>query len=251
MTPETVVTRVYPSADLLPENLLKFYVHFSAPMSRGHIYEHIHLLDAEGKSVELPFLELDEELWNPAMTRLTLFIDPGRIKRGVRPLEEIGPALVAGGRFRLVIDGSCRDAVGRPLAATFEKQFSAGPPEREPLDPAKWQIIAPSKGTRDPLCIDLRRPLDHAITQRVLRIVNEAGGAIAGTVELEDEERTWKFVPAAAWARGKFNIIIPTAIEDLAGNNIGKAFDVDLRESTTESQPSAAAASVKLPFRVQ
>src|SRR5262245_13407142 len=43
-TPDTVVTRIYPSADLLPENLLKFYVHFSAPMSRGNIYDYIHLL---------------------------------------------------------------------------------------------------------------------------------------------------------------------------------------------------------------
>ena len=77
--PTTVVAQVYPSADVLPENLLKFYVHFSAPMRRGHIYDHIHLLDEAGKPVELPFLEIDEELWNQEMTRLTLFIDPGRI----------------------------------------------------------------------------------------------------------------------------------------------------------------------------
>ena len=65
-------------------------------MQRGHVYDHIHLLGEAGKPVELPFLELDEELWDPEMTRLTIFIDPGRIKRGVRPLEEIGPALEAG-----------------------------------------------------------------------------------------------------------------------------------------------------------
>ena len=34
------------------------------------------------EAIELPFLEIDEELWDPAMMRLTLFIDPGRIKRG-------------------------------------------------------------------------------------------------------------------------------------------------------------------------
>jgi hypothetical protein len=47
--PATVVTHVYPTAQLLPENLLKFYIHFSAPMSRGRIYDHIHLLDEEAK----------------------------------------------------------------------------------------------------------------------------------------------------------------------------------------------------------
>ena len=37
--PVTRVAAIYPSADQLPENLLKFYIHFSAPMSGGHIYE--------------------------------------------------------------------------------------------------------------------------------------------------------------------------------------------------------------------
>ena len=72
--PPTVVTHIYPSASVLPENLLKFYLQFSGPMNRGDIYDHIHLHDAKGKTVELPFLEIDEELWSPDMTRLTLFM---------------------------------------------------------------------------------------------------------------------------------------------------------------------------------
>ena len=43
--PETIVSQVYPTADSLPENLLKFYLHFSAPMSQGNVYSHIHLLN--------------------------------------------------------------------------------------------------------------------------------------------------------------------------------------------------------------
>src|SRR5262249_58737339 len=125
---------VYPSADVLPENLLKFYLHFSAPMSRGHSYDHIHLQDEAGKDVKLPFLEIDEELWDPTMTRLTLFIDPGRIKRGVRPLEEIGPALESGKSYTLVIDREWKDAAGNPLRDAFRKTFKVGPTDREPLD---------------------------------------------------------------------------------------------------------------------
>ena len=89
-TEPTVVTQVYPTSDKLPENQLKFYLHFSAPMSRGDSYKHIQLLDEKGKAVELPFLELDEELWDPAGKRFTLFFDPGRIKRGLKPREEVG-----------------------------------------------------------------------------------------------------------------------------------------------------------------
>ena len=45
----TVVEEIYPTADVLPENHLKFYLHFSAPMSRGEAYLRVHLLDEAGK----------------------------------------------------------------------------------------------------------------------------------------------------------------------------------------------------------
>ena len=44
-TPTTIVEQVYPTTNLLPENQLKFYIHFSAPMSRGEAYSHVVLLD--------------------------------------------------------------------------------------------------------------------------------------------------------------------------------------------------------------
>ncbi len=97
--PTTVVTLVYPTSDVLPENLLRFYLHFSAPMSQGDSYRNIKLLDAKGKAIDLPFLELDQELWDPAGVRLTLFLDPGRIKRGLKPREEVGPSLEEGKHY--------------------------------------------------------------------------------------------------------------------------------------------------------
>ena len=115
----TEVVQVFPSAALLPENQLKFYVQFSAPMSRGGVYEHVHIRDAQGRVIDLPFLELDEELWDPAMTRLTLLIDPGRIKRGVKPLEDIGPVFEAGNSYSLTLDSKCRDAAGHPLRSAY------------------------------------------------------------------------------------------------------------------------------------
>jgi hypothetical protein len=64
------------------------------------------------------------------MTRLTLFIDPGRIKRGVLPLEEVGPSLEAGKSYTLVIDREWIDGSGNPLQESFEKTFKVGPPDR-------------------------------------------------------------------------------------------------------------------------
>ena len=84
-------------------------------MSRGGVYEQIRVRDGAGREIELAFLELDEELWDPSMTRLTLLIDPGRIKRGVKPLEDVGPVFEAGRNYSLSVAADCRDAAGRSL----------------------------------------------------------------------------------------------------------------------------------------
>ncbi len=244
----TVVTQIYPSASVLPENLLKFYLHFSAPMSRGHVYDYIQLRNAAGQEVELPFLELDEELWNPEMTRLTLFLDPGRIKRGVRPLEEVGPSLEEGKNYALVIDRAWQDSAGNPLRESFTKTFSVGAADRDPPDPASWKLEAPSAGARGALTLTFPESLDHALTERVLRVMDGEGRRLAGTVNLSQEEHRWSFVPVQPWPRGPYRLVIPTIIEDLAGNNIGKPFEVDLVEPVERQVTHSV---VTLSFAVQ
>jgi hypothetical protein len=248
-TPTTVVSQIYPSGDVLPENLLKFYIHFSAPMSRGRIYDHITLREkSSGKAIELPFLEIDEELWDPAMQRLTLFIDPGRIKRGVRPLEEIGPALEEGKSYTLIIDRDWRDSAGRPLRATFEKDFWVGPPDREPLTPDAWKINPPAAETREAHARNNTETLDQALALRLIQVTDERGNPIKGSASLENRERLWRFIPLGPWRRGSYRIVVQTTIEDLAGNNIGKSFEVDLFEGV---QRKLTAASVKLTFQIR
>jgi hypothetical protein len=226
----TVVDHVYPSTEILPENLLKFYVHFSAPMSRGQIYQHIQLKDNNGKAIELPFLELSEELWDPKMIRLTLFIDPGRIKRGVLPLEEIGPALEEGKTYTLVIASDLKDGNGNPLKESFQKKIKIGRPDRDPPDHKAWKIQPPKPGTRESLVVSFPEPMDHALAQRLILVTFESGEPVEGSTGLEDQERRWIFAPTAPWRRGTYKLVIQTTIEDLAGNNIGKPFDVDLFE---------------------
>jgi hypothetical protein len=246
--PTTVVTQIFPSADVLPENLLKFYVHFSASMSGGHIYEHIHLLNEAGQPVELPFLEIDEELWNPEMTRLTLFIDPGRIKRGVKPLEEIGPALEAGKRFTLIIDQAWKDSAGLRLKQDFQKKFLVGPSDREPPNPARWKIVAPKAGTTATLAVQFEKPMDHALAQRMIQVTPTAGNQTKGKVTLEDGERRWVFHPVEAWRPGSYKLAVQTTIEDQAGNNIGKPFEVDVFDGV---QRRLTNSTVTVAFEVQ
>jgi hypothetical protein len=248
LAPVTVVSNIYPTAGVLPENLLKFYINFSSPMSRGRVYDHIRLIDAVGEKVDLAFLELDEELWDPTFTRLTLIIDPGRIKRGVLPLEEVGAALEAGKNYKLVVDASWLDANGIPLKQNFEKSFTVGPADRDPPDPARWKLSIPKKDTHEALTVTFPEPMDYALSRRVIRVADGTGAIVTGETSMADQERRWSFVPEKPWTAGQYTLIIDTTIEDLAGNNIGKPFDVDLFEGV---QRRVTNSTFKLPFELR
>ncbi len=226
----TVVSAVYPTASQLPANLLKFYLQFSGSMSRGQVYEHVRLLDGKGVPVDLPFLEIDEELWDPDMTRLTLLFDPGRIKRGVKPLEDVGGALAPGQSYTLVVDRGWQDAAGRPLKSDYRKTFQVAASDREPIHPERWKLSPVRTGTRLPLDVDFGEPLEHALARRLIRVVDAAGNGIPGAWTLGLEERSAKFIPESGWRAAAWKLRVSHVLEDLAGNNPGKAFDVDVFE---------------------
>ena len=245
--PTTVVRQIFPSGERLPENLLKFYVHFSAPMSRGNIYRHVHLMDDSGGEVELPFLELDEQLWDRRQTRITLLLDPGRIKRGLKPHEDVGAALMAGRSYTLVIDADWPDAEGNPLVSDHRKRFKVGEPDRTSPDPMSWHIEPPRGDSRDPLIVTFAEPLDQALLSRVLQVRDALDQEVAGKVMIDEGETRWQFVPEQDWRRGSFRLVVDTVLEDLAGNSIGRAFEVDL---TRQVQQGAGGPRVDLPFTV-
>jgi hypothetical protein len=128
--PAARVEAVYPSAETLPENQLRLYVWFSAPMRKRQVADGVRLIDVgSGEPVELPFVEVVDGLWDPSGHRLTLFFHPGRLKRGVGPRLALGPPLRQGRRYRLEIDAALRDGRGRSLASGCTKSFSVGPPD--------------------------------------------------------------------------------------------------------------------------
>lgn len=225
--PETIVSQVYPTANSLPENLLKFYLHFSAPMRQGKVYSHIHLLNARNEKIDLPFLELDEELWNPDGTRLTILFDPGRIKSGLLPREQDGPVLQEGQSYTLKIDATWQDAAGAPLKHGFTDFFVVTAPDVEMPSPARWKMTAPEAGSINPMTLDFPEPLDHALLQRLLWIEDAGKHAIEGQVQVGNVERQWAFVPNQAWKDGDYRVVIGTGLEDLAGNSVARPFEVD------------------------
>ena len=244
----TFVEHIYPTSDRLPENQLKFYIHFSAPMARGEAYQHIHLVGADGKAIEAPFLELGEELWDPAMRRFTLLCDPGRVKRELKPREELGPVLESGKSYKLIVDRDWLDAAGNPLDNPAEKSFDVLAPDETPVDPAAWKIEPPAANTTSDLVVRFPEPLDHSLLARVVWLVDMMGKKVEGRVEVADGETCWRFKPARAWQAGEYQLVADAALEDLAGNAIGRAFDADV---FVEVQKRIESKTVALPFEIR
>src|SRR5690606_23802877 len=149
-----------------------------------------------------PFLELGEELWDPTGTRFTLFFDPGRIKRGLKPREEAGPALEEGKSYTLVIRATWADAQGEPLAREFRKTFRVGPPDDVQPRLANWRLLPPIAGTRQPLELRFPEPMDHAMLERVLQVTDAGGRPVTGKIAVSEGETCWRFIPERPWRAG-------------------------------------------------
>jgi hypothetical protein len=237
----TRVEALYPSAGQLPENLLRLYLHFSAPMSRGDAYSHISLLDERtGEAVELPFLELEQELWDPSGKRLTVLFDPGRIKRGLTPNVEAGLPLVQGRRYRLVISAGLLDADARPLDRDFEKHFSVTASDFSSPAPPQWRIEPPAAGTRQPVVVSLGEPIDHALGLRLIDVLGSGQQVISGEPALSDGETRWSFTPSNNWQAGRYRLAVEGTLEDPSGNSVLRPFEVLPGESQDISAPAVS-----------
>ncbi len=245
--PSTVVTHIYPSGDVVPANQLRMYVHFSAPMDWRSGHDYVMLLDDRGEEVVDAFLPLDADFWNDDRTRYTVFFDPGRVKRGILPNRQMGRALEDGRRYTLVIKREWRDGHGLPLKEEFRHEFKASAAIERPLAMTDWRVTTPAAGTRDPIAVTFPDPLDHGLLRRALGI--ERGGVpIEGDIAIESDETRWLFTPRTPWNAGAYNLVALAFLEDLAGNRIGRAFEVDNFErtdATSEPERRARAFVVK------
>lgn len=245
----TALLNVFPTSPELPENQLKFYLFFSRPMSRGQAYRHLGLFKENGEKVEGAFLEIAEELWDPTGTRFTLLMDPGRVKRGLKPREEDGPILEEGHRYTLIVDQAWSDAAGFELKEPVKKTFAVLAPDDEPLDTANWKIEAPADNNDHTLSVIFPEPVDRALLERVLWVETSDGARVAGTVTIDRQETRWRFQPVQSWNdEATYLLAVERILEDRAGNRIGRKFEVDVFDKIDRQvQPDI----IRLPIRAE
>jgi hypothetical protein len=245
----TVVDRIYPSRDTVPENLLRLYVHFSAPMGRKGGLEYLKLFDGDGQEVEGAFLPLDTEFWNGDRTRFTLFLDPGRVKRGLLPNRQVGRSLELGETYTLVVSREWPDAQGLPLKADYRRPLRTGSADEKPLEPtSRWRLTIPASGSTEPLAVAFPEPLDHGLLMRAVGVETTAGTPLAGSSRVEADETRWVFAPSNPWRAGEYRLVVLSILEDPSGNQIGRAFEVD---EFNKVDDSPAPERLTLPFSVR
>ena len=247
----TRVVAIHPSSATLPSNLLRWYVEFSAPMEAGNALGYVHLLDESGREVTGAFLALDQELWDPERRRITLLFDPGRVKRGVRTNLESGAPLVAGRRYRLVIDDRWPDGNGAALASGAELAFDVASADRQSPDPNRWRLTPPAAAGRAALRVAFGEPLDHALAARLVSVYDALGTRVAGAAELAANDSVWLFVPDRPWREGEYALRVDAALEDIAGNSVAHVFDADLGADTAGVRTVDGESARTILFRVK
>ncbi|MEO1655947.1 MAG: Ig-like domain-containing protein, partial [Bacteroidota bacterium] len=230
ISPPPRVEKVYPQSDHLPANQLKFYIFFSEAMAEGQAYRHLRVREKTNGIIRRNFfLELQPELWDLSHTRLTLWLEPGRIKRDLGPNSQLGPPLEVGKRYILEIDPNWKDRRGRALQAVFQKEFLVIKEDRQSPDPQSWQVQVPSSDTKSPLRISFGESLDAVLVTSSIQVLSPSGQMIEGAIQLLAEEKGITFSPQNPWNPGKYKLVLASKLEDLAGNNLNRLFDRDLK----------------------
>ena len=227
---------IYPQLDTLPENLLKFYVHFSKPMRSGESLQFIHLLDKKQDTLSNVFLNLQPELWDTSSTVLTLWLDPGRIKRGLTLNRALGNPLKMGETYHLLVSSTWKGQNGLKLAQTYRKTFVAGKRDDKAPDLKQWQLQVPRSSTTTPLEIKTRETLDHYLLSESIGIVDQNNSLIKGKISLDKKDQQVLFVPSKPWKAQRYRLQVDARLEDLSGNNLNRVFDRDITKSKNRNK---------------
>lgn len=222
---EPAVVAIFPSGPEIPENTLRFYIAFTHPMQPHVAADYIVLENADGAPDHAAFMTFKQELWNEDRTRLTLLMDPGRIKRGVPQNTELGPALEADKTYSIRVKAGWPGAVGGRIRHPFEARFLVTAPLRERPEPSAWTVTAPAVHSLDPLIIHFDRPFDSVQVGHSITVLSSGGQVLLGSVKLSNDSRTWRFTPVAPWSGDQIELVIDARLEDVAGNNFRDVLD--------------------------
>lgn len=218
------VVNIYPTSEILPENLLRFYVEFSNSMRIVNNLENIKLLDEKGKEIKGAIFNNVYELWDSEQKQLTLILDPARVKTGLKANENFGRALQANKKYQLIIE-KAEDIYGNPLDQPYVKEFFVKEEDMKIPDFNNWKLTLPKSNSFQAFKIQSPQAIDRLSLLNKIVLVNSKKEIIDGEIEISNQEKEWSFSPKHKWEKGTYMLIINSRLEDPCGNNLNGLFD--------------------------
>lgn len=231
------ITGIYPRARTIPANTLLFYVEFDAPMNPDdQAYRHVSFINDSGDTLRNVWRHKSH--WLKNNTVLVLMLHPGRIKRGIDFMKELGEIFVPGQEYRLLVGNGLVDAHMQPLTATSERKYTITTEDREIPYCETNRFKAPTK-PGSALVLAFSEPMDYAtLFEGTFIRKKETGERIMGVFLPARDESTWKFVPYSPWGQGHYEVEFSPEVSDFAHNNLYRPFEItSLEELEKEKEP--------------
>jgi hypothetical protein len=211
--------RISPQAEVLPANTLRFYIHFPRPGEAHFDRNHLLLLNEADEAVQDPFLVLSHELWSLDGRRLTVLMEPRRIKRGLGANPSHDPALVVGRVYSLVVTA---------LGQTARHTFRVSDPVLEAVNEIDWRLVSPTVGSLGPAIVHFGRVMDAALCKDEIGVLTPSGEVVETCVSLATDGTAAQLVPSHPWRAGEHRLVVSERLEDVCGNRLGEALDHEL-----------------------
>ncbi len=238
------VLAIYPTTDSIPLNLTRFYIEFSKPMQEMYILKHIKLTNKKGENITGIFYENQYELWNENRTKVTLIIDPGRVKTGLLANKLMGRAFDEGIQYTLTVDSLLLDFNDQKLTTSFSKTFVAVKEDSIPPKVELWHYNVPKRKSKQPFIINFNDNIDHISAQTFIRITYK-GNIVEGKISLKRNEQQWFFEPQKNWKKGGYRIEVSNNLEDIATNSMYQVFDHKLGDFKEQRENSTFTFNIK------
>jgi hypothetical protein len=218
ISPEVQI-RISPQAKVLPANTLRFYIHFPRSGEAHFDRDHLRLLNEEEQVVRDPFLVLPHELWSVDGRRLTVLMEPGRIKRGLGSDPSHEAALVVGRTYSLIVTA---------LGQTARHTFRVSDPVLKAVDETRWRLVSPTAGSLDPAVVHFDRVMDAALCEDEIGVLTPSEEVVQTRVSLAPDGTATRLIPSHPWRAGEHRLVVSERLEDVCGNRLGEALDHDL-----------------------
>jgi hypothetical protein len=191
-------------------------------------YQYINLLDNNGNIISRGILQEIPELWNEDKSLLCVWIEPGRIKRDLGPNRLLGPVLESGKQFKLRISSKIKDQNGIPLEGVSEHDFIVEEADRCSPSIDRWELtILNNENFR----IKFDEPLDYGSAKNAFEVEG-----ISGEWLMSNDQMSISFAAHEKIRAGSYKIKVDSNVEDLAGNNLNRLFDQDIKNNKTTNR---------------